>query len=78
MHTATETRLGHQTMADNPIAARALEWASAWYPTGELAVTGVTDRKAEVLVEVDGDIRILRYENLDAEVPRCDYCGRPL
>jgi hypothetical protein len=31
-----------------------------------------------VLVEVDGDIRIVHYESLDADVPRCDFCGRPL
>jgi hypothetical protein len=60
----------------NPTAARALEWAREWYPAGEYAVTGVTETEASVLVEVDGDIRILRYEDLDG--PKCEFCGRPL
>ena len=63
---------------DNPIAARALEWAREWYPGSQYAVTGVTNTEASVLVEVDGDIRILRYENLDAHMPRCEFCGAPL
>ena len=62
----------------NPTAARALEWAREWYPVGEHAVTGATDAEATVLVVVEGDIRILRYENLDADMPRCEFCGRPL
>lgn len=62
----------------NPTAARALEWARNWYPAGEFALTGVSEAEATVLVEVDGDIRTLRYQNLDADVPRCDFCGRPL
>jgi hypothetical protein len=63
---------------DHPTAARALEWAREWYPSAELAVTGISDAEATVLVEVDGDIRFLRYENLDADIPRCEICGRPL
>jgi hypothetical protein len=60
-------------LSDNPIAARALHWAREWYPAGEYAVTGVTDREASVLVEVDGDIRILRYEDLDRSGPHCQF-----
>ena len=62
---------------DSPVGARALKWAEEWYPAAQLAVTGVTDAKASVLIEVDGDIRLLHYENLDVDVPRCDICGRP-
>jgi hypothetical protein len=65
-------------LSDNPTAARALEWAREWYPAGQYAVTGVTDAEASVLVELDGDIRILRYEDLDRGGPRCEFCGRPL
>lgn len=67
-----------EPLTDNPVATRALEWARTWYPMGELTLTGVTEAEATVLVEVDGDVRILRYENLDADVPRCEVCGRPL
>jgi hypothetical protein len=67
-----------QRVADHPTAARALEWAGHWYPTAELAVTGITAASASVLVEVDGDIRLVHYENLDANVPRCEICGRPM
>ena len=63
---------------DSRVAARALTWAAQWYPEGHLTVTGVTDGTASVLVEVDGDIRIVHYEDLDADVPRCEICGRPL
>jgi hypothetical protein len=63
---------------DSPVAARALEWAAAWYPKAHLAVSGVTEATAAVLVEVDGDIRIVHYENLDAKQPRCEICRRPL
>jgi hypothetical protein len=64
--------------SDHSIAARALDWARAWYPAGQYALTGVTDTEASVLVEVDGDIRILRYEDLDRGGPRCEFCGQPL
>jgi hypothetical protein len=67
-----------QRVADHPTAARALEWAGQWYPTAGLAVTGVTAASASVLVEVDGDIRLVHYESLDADVPRCEICGRSL
>jgi hypothetical protein len=67
-----------QPVTENRNAARALEWARSWYPTAELAVTGITAASASVLVEVDGDMRIVQYENLDADVPRCGICGRPL
>jgi hypothetical protein len=66
-----------EPLTNSPVAARALEWAREWYPTGTYALTGVTDCEAQVLVEVDGDIRILRYEDLD-RWPRCDWCGRPI
>jgi hypothetical protein len=59
-------------------AERALSFARDWYPTGLLAVTGATERSASVLVEVDGDIRVVHYENLDTDGPRCDICGRPI
>jgi hypothetical protein len=62
----------------NPSAVRALEWARHWYPTGEFAVTGISEAEATVLVEVDGDIRILRYADLDRGGPRCQFCGRRL
>jgi hypothetical protein len=62
----------------NPTAARALDWAREWYPSARLTLTGVTDARAFVLIEDGADIRIVRYENLDADVPRCDFCGRPL
>jgi hypothetical protein len=65
-------------LSDNPIAARALDWAREWYPAGQFAVTGDTDAQAHVLVELDGDIRIVRYEDLDRGGPRCEFCGRPL
>jgi hypothetical protein len=65
-------------LSDNPVAARALEWAREWYPAGRHTLTGVTDAEAQVLVELDRDIRILRYEDLDRGGPRCDFCGRPL
>ena len=65
-------------LSDNPVAARALELARDWYPAGQYAVTGITDAEASVLVEVDADIRILRYEDLDRGGPRCEFCGLPL
>jgi hypothetical protein len=52
--------------ADHPTAIRAVQWAREWYPGGKFAVTGVTGAEAVVLVEVEGNIHILRYENLDA------------
>jgi hypothetical protein len=61
----------------NPIADRALELAREWYPTGVFTLTGVTESEAQVLVELEEDVRIVRYEDLD-RVPRCDFCGRPL
>jgi hypothetical protein len=64
--------------AQDPTASRALEWARRWYPAGEFALTGVSGAEATVLVEIDGDVEIIRYENLDADVPRCEFCGRPL
>jgi hypothetical protein len=64
--------------AHGETASRAREWAARWYPTGEFALVGVTDCRATVLVEIDGDIRIVRYEDLDAGGPRCEACGRLL
>jgi hypothetical protein len=68
-----EPRIGEPL--DSRVAVRALEWAARWYPASELAVTGVTDATASVLVEVEGDIRVVRYENLDAAASRCEICG---
>jgi hypothetical protein len=75
---ATAPSQGATSERPNPNAVRALRWARSWYPTAILAVTGVDEARAQVLVEVDGDIRVVHYENLDAGVPRCDFCGRPL
>jgi hypothetical protein len=66
-----------RTDEPNDAACRALEWAQTCYPTGDFALTGVTEAEATVLVEIDGDIRIVHYTDLD-RVPRCDWCGRPL
>jgi hypothetical protein len=66
-----------EPLTDNAVAARALEWAREWYPAGEYALTGITEAEASVLVEVEGDIRILKYEDLD-RWPRCRFCGQPL
>jgi hypothetical protein len=57
-------------------AHRALDWARRWDPTAAYALTGVTDGEATVLVEVDGDIRFVRYRDLDSG-GFCPYCGAP-
>jgi hypothetical protein len=57
---------------------RALEWARWWYPTARLTPTGTDAARASVLVEDGDEIRILTYEDLDADVPKCEICGRPL
>ena len=78
---ATETHIAqtdNPTAADSPVAIRALTWAGRWFPTGEFSLTGITDCEATVLVEIDGDIRVLRYEDLDRGGPRCEFCGRLL
>jgi hypothetical protein len=72
---ATETV--HETTTENPVGTRALELARGWYPIGIHTLTGVTEWEAQVLVEIDGDVCVVRYEDLD-RVPRCDFCGRPL
>jgi hypothetical protein len=59
-----------------PVAVRALHWAAEWYPTGTYAVTGVTDARATVLVEVDDNVHIVHYDDCDRG--RCAICGRPL
>jgi hypothetical protein len=73
---ATET-VNNETTSDNPVGNRALELAREWYPRGIHSLTGVTESEAKVLVEIEEDIRVVHYEDLD-RLPRCEWCGRPL
>jgi hypothetical protein len=75
--TTTSDRRPEVVTPGNPVADRALELAARWFPTGLLTLTGVSGSEATVLIELDGDIFIVRYEDLD-RVPRCEFCGRPL
>jgi hypothetical protein len=58
-----------------PAAERALHWARQWYPGGSYSLAGATEREANVLIEIEGDIRIIRYRHLDG---RCPVCGASL
>ena len=62
----------------SPPTERALEWARWWYPTARLTPTGTDAARASVLVEDGNEITIVTYEDLDADVPRCEVCGRPV
>ena len=46
---------------------RAIEYARAWYPLGEVQVAEVTDAEVTVVIAHEGSTYVVHFVDLDAE-----------